>query len=119
MGEGGRNKGVKSKCFPFFWIIKRLGGTFSGFGVGGQELFRKTNPQKGPFFFIQSHVLGLFLEVSEVWEVYEVPKKPKGPEVPKEPEVVPLFQAMLRCNTSRKDFPLPAEPQRLSLLAFR
>ena len=77
MGEVGRNKAIKSICFPIFGIFRRLGGTLPGFSAGGQELFWKTTPQKR-LFFIQSQVLGLFLEVSEAGEEPEVPEEPKA-----------------------------------------
>ena len=87
MGEVGRNKAVKSICFPIFGIFRRLGGTLSGFSAGGQELFWKTTPQKRAVFFNQSQVLGLCLEASEAGEEPEVPEEPKAPDGPKAPEV--------------------------------
>ena len=81
MGDGARNKGVKSIYRLVLGIFKRFSGTLPSFGASGQELFWKTNPLKRVVFFNQSQVLGLFF--GGVGKIYEV------------------CDLMLRCNTKR------------------
>jgi hypothetical protein len=60
VGEDGSNKGFEGLSCPFFGIFKRLGGTISGFGTGGQELFLADKRQKKGFFSFNRGFLGLF-----------------------------------------------------------